>query len=41
MEYLIAAYALIALVLIGYTISVQRRRAHIERERAYTKAAKD
>lgn len=41
MEYLSIAYALIAIVLIGYAINLQRRMTAIERERASIEAKKD
>jgi hypothetical protein len=41
MEYLTIAYALIAVVLIGYAMSLQQRRATIERERALLESKKD
>jgi CcmD family protein len=34
MEYLAIAYALIAIALVGYTLSLRTRRNAIERERA-------
>ncbi len=41
MEYLAIAYALIAIVLIGYAINLQRRMAAIERARKLIEARKD
>jgi hypothetical protein len=41
MEYLAMAYALIAVVLIGYAIHLRRRMAAVERARALIQAKKD
>ncbi len=41
MEYLAMAYALIAIVLIGYAVNLRRRMAAVERERALIEAQKD
>lgn len=41
MEYLAIAYGLIAVVLIGYAISLRRRAQAVERERARLETFKD
>jgi CcmD family protein len=41
MEYLVIAYGLIGVVLIGYAIHLRQRMATVERERALIEAKKD
>jgi|YNPBryantNP2012_1023418.scaffolds.fasta_scaffold01130_1 CcmD family protein len=41
MEYLVIAYTLIALVLVGYTLHLHQRMANIERERALLETKKE
>jgi hypothetical protein len=41
MEYLAIAYALIAVVLIGYVVNLRQRTAAVERERALVESKKD